>query len=146
MSVLTSITKEFHFEASHSLPNHEGKCSRDHGHSYRFTVMAVGFPQPMNGQSEEGMIVDYQRLSDCVEEHILSRVDHYDLNEVLKDEVPNTTAEHLAEWILRTLRAQIPEIAKVCVSETANTWASVSAAPFVDEDDFTRKLDPREER
>ena len=139
MTALTNITKEFHFEASHLLPNHESHCSRDHGHSYRFIVQATGFPQDMLGQSEEGMVLDYQRLTDCVEKFILSRVDHRNLNEVLKDEVPNTTAEHLAYWMLEVLRSEIPEVTQVQVSETAKCWASVHAGPLVMEEDFKRK-------
>lgn len=30
------VTKSFTFDASHFLPNHKGKCSTMHGHTYRF--------------------------------------------------------------------------------------------------------------
>lgn len=65
------ISKDFTFEASHVLPKHQGKCSQLHGHSWKLNVAVSG---SVNERS--GFVVDYGVLKACVEEHIISRIDH----------------------------------------------------------------------
>jgi 6-pyruvoyl tetrahydropterin synthase len=36
-----AISKTFKFEAAHSLVHHDGKCSREHGHSVLPTLLLV---------------------------------------------------------------------------------------------------------
>ena len=52
---MTSIWKDFHFDAAHWLPHvPEGhKCGRMHGHTYRVRVWCRG------AINDRGMIVDY---------------------------------------------------------------------------------------
>ncbi len=70
------VRKKFTFEASHILPNHPGKCSRLHGHSWGLTVSVAG---PVN--AETGMVVDFYALSRCVKENVIDHLDHTHLGQ-----------------------------------------------------------------
>lgn len=58
------ISKTFEFHAGHRLPNHDGKCSRMHGHTYRVDVMVSGNVTDEEGSSSQGMLVDFGILKE----------------------------------------------------------------------------------
>ena len=91
-----SITKIFRFEAAHHLPGHQGKCARPHGHSYRLEVTISGPIKDAPGESDHGMVMDFGELSHTVNNSVIERLDHQDLNAVTG---LHTTAENLAHWI-----------------------------------------------
>ena len=97
-----SITKIFRFEAAHHLPGHQGKCARPHGHSYRLEVTISGPIKDAPGESDHGMVMDFGELSHTVNNSVLERLDHQDLNAVTG---LHTTAENLAHWIWDELTA-----------------------------------------
>src|SRR5258708_12824700 len=74
------LTKQFHFEAAHSLPGHRGKCARLHGHSYQLEVTLRGPIKQAPGASDDGMVMDFDDLSSLVRQAVLDRLDHQDLN------------------------------------------------------------------
>ena len=113
-----TVTKEFKFEAAHSLPHlPEGhKCCRQHGHSYRVRIEVDGEPDA------RGMVMDYADISAAVKP-IIATMDHYDLNDVMYPRM--TTAENLAKWIYDAIDAEW--VSRVVVFETADT--SVVYAP-----------------
>lgn len=82
----TSVTCSFTFEAAHRLDWHPGKCRNLHGHSYRLDVTVSG---PLDGN---GVVVDFDQLSEIVHRAVIDHWDHRDLNEV----IDNPTAELLA--------------------------------------------------
>lgn len=104
------ITREFTFEASHHLPGHQGKCRRPHGHSYRLQVSLRGPIIDAPGQSDDGMVMDFEDLKQIVTTTILEHLphsllrdtiqcggmDHNDLNALTGI---RTTAENLVHWI-----------------------------------------------
>jgi 6-pyruvoyltetrahydropterin/6-carboxytetrahydropterin synthase len=92
--VRTSVTCTFTFEAAHRLEWHPGKCRNLHGHSYRLDVTVSGPLDP------NGVVIDFDQLTEIVEHEVIDRWDHRDLNEVLD----NPTAELLAHraWELLT--------------------------------------------
>jgi len=94
------VTKIFHFESAHHLPGHRGKCAHLHGHSYRLEVTIRGPIKDAPGESDHGMVMDFDDLSRTVKNSVIERLDHRDLNEVTGLQ---TTAENLArmvgEWI-----------------------------------------------
>jgi 6-pyruvoyltetrahydropterin/6-carboxytetrahydropterin synthase len=96
------ITRIFRFEAAHHLPEHQGKCARLHGHSYRVEVTLRGPVKDAPGESDHGMVMDFAELGQLMAEAILLRVDHQDLNAVTGI---YTTAENLAHWIWQELLA-----------------------------------------
>ena len=115
------IRKLFRFEAAHVLPHHPGKCSRLHGHSYRFEV-AVDGPLQQTGPAQ-GMVVDFDEIAAVVRPHVVERLDHSSLNDVL----PNPTAEHIALWIWHELAPRLAGLSEVVVWETATACAVVRA-------------------
>jgi 6-pyruvoyltetrahydropterin/6-carboxytetrahydropterin synthase len=110
--VRVRLTKEFTFEAAHSLPKApEGhKCRRLHGHSFRVEVTVEGEVDP-----KTGWFIDYGVILEQVEP-LRAKLDHYHLNEV--PGLENPTSEHLARWIWERLRPALPSLAKVTVHET----------------------------
>ena len=112
---MLTVSKEFRFEAAHHLPNHDGKCKRPHGHSYRVVVHCCG-PVQMAGP-KQGMVVDYADIAAAVEP-ILRALDHRNINEILPFV---TTAENLALYLVERLQPKLPSLAAVDVHETAST-------------------------
>jgi 6-pyruvoyltetrahydropterin/6-carboxytetrahydropterin synthase len=90
------LTKIFHFEAAHDLPGHRGKCARLHGHSYKLEVTVRGPISEVEGESNTGMVMDFEDVSRIVRGSIIERLDHRYLNEVV---LVRTTAENLAHWM-----------------------------------------------
>jgi 6-pyruvoyltetrahydropterin/6-carboxytetrahydropterin synthase len=142
------ISKEYKFEASHILPNHDGKCARLHGHSYRVVVEVTGDVSERKNSSREGMIIDYAILDQLVSPIIVEMdhrhlMDHYDTDIVsgwcieagfedwFYEVGARTTAENLARHIFQRVftkeaLSRMPQLryAKVTVKETVKTSAS----------------------
>jgi 6-pyruvoyltetrahydropterin/6-carboxytetrahydropterin synthase len=53
---MTTVAKQFRWEAAHRLPWHTGPCRHLHGHSYRMVVELGGEP------NARGMVLDFQDL------------------------------------------------------------------------------------
>lgn len=111
------ICKQFTFEAAHVLPHHPGKCSRLHGHSYRLEVFVDG-PLQSSGPAS-GMVVDFDEIAGTVREHVIDRLDHRSLNELLE----NPTSELIIEWIWQSLASHLPGLAQLVLWETATAYA-----------------------
>ncbi len=99
---------EFYFAAAHRLPRYEGPCFRMHGHNYKLFVALEGEVDPRTG-----MIADFGDVKHVVQEHVLARVDHRTLNDLLE----NPTAENIARWIWEALEAHLPGLAEVRLYE-----------------------------
>ena len=122
------ITKIFRFEAAHSLPGHRGKCARPHGHSYTLEVTLRGPIRTTPGASDEGMVMDFEDLSQLVQHVVLERLDHQDLNVATGI---RTTAENLVHWIWdMLLQVGLPEalLYRLCLWETAHNRVEITAA------------------
>jgi len=115
----TQICKEFTFHAAHFLPHHEGQCRRMHGHSYKLEVRVVGVVNEATGDSDEGMLFDFEILKQIYKQRIEPYVEHENLNETLKGKLPGTwivarnldtpltTCENLARWIADEFHHQL---------------------------------------
>lgn len=121
-----TLTKEFKFEAAHQLHNHNGKCRKLHGHSYRVVVEVQGEVRDADGGPDEGMVIDFGHIKD-VWRDFEPLLDHRDLNETLGEQVGPTTAENIAGWLLEEFKARIPVVSAVTVFETASSSATVRA-------------------
>ncbi len=99
---------EFYFAAAHRLPRYDGPCFRQHGHNYKFFVAVEGDVDPRTG-----MIADFGVLKQVVQEEVLARVDHRNLNDILD----NPTAENIARWIWEALERRLPGLAEVRLYE-----------------------------
>ncbi len=81
------ITRKVHFSSAHRIYNPNwpdeknysvfGGCSNPnwHGHNYVLEVTLVGEPNP-----ETGYVYDLKKLKDLLQEKIVSKVDHKNLN------------------------------------------------------------------
>lgn len=94
ISTMFEITKRFTFEASHQLPWHQGKCQRLHGHSYKLEVTLES-----QGLDHNGIVVDFDVLSEIVDKGVVKRFDHQHLNEFFE----NPTAEVIALEVYRII-------------------------------------------
>lgn len=82
-----------------------GKCNNPnwHGHNYRLEVTVAGYPNP-----ETGYVIDLGKLQQIIEEKILEKCDHKNLNlEVpfLNDIIPTT--ENLVKAFFGELEEEI---------------------------------------
>lgn len=101
------ICKWYTFEAAHDLPLHNGKCVRLHGHSYKLEVEIEGRVKLIQGDSDDGMVMDFAVLDEYVEREIIDLLDHTYLNDSSSVPVPRTTAELLCEAIAARLALRI---------------------------------------
>ncbi|HKG70225.1 MAG TPA: 6-carboxytetrahydropterin synthase [Segetibacter sp.] len=115
MNNKVAVYRKEHFNAAHRLHNSMwdastntsvfGKCNNAnyHGHNYELIVKVVGEPDP-----ETGFVIDLKLLSEVIEESILNRFDHKNLNLDLEEFTKvNPTAENIAIVIYRMLREKL---------------------------------------
>jgi 6-pyruvoyltetrahydropterin/6-carboxytetrahydropterin synthase len=122
----TRICKTFRFEAAHQLPQHDGKCARPHGHSYRVDVYIVG-PLDVAGP-KRGMVMDFADIGGVWADELEPALDHRDLNESIGADVMETTAECIAQWCYEQFTDAISgDVERVRVWETASSWAEYPA-------------------
>jgi 6-pyruvoyltetrahydropterin/6-carboxytetrahydropterin synthase len=70
------LTKQFRFEAAHSLEGYDGACSQIHGHSYLLEVTVEGVPLDSVGNPKDGMVMDFGVLKSIVNREVVDRLDH----------------------------------------------------------------------
>ncbi|KUO95974.1 6-carboxytetrahydropterin synthase QueD [Ferroacidibacillus organovorans] len=90
-----TITKEFTFDAAHHLYAYKGKCANLHGHTYRLVVSVSDV------LDEIGLSIDFGDVKALVKTHVVDRLDHTYLNEVLPP--MNTTAENMIVWMFEEI-------------------------------------------
>lgn len=121
------ICKILRFEASHVLPKHPGKCSRLHGHSYILEVEVEGAVNP-----DTGMVLDFATLSDLLQDHVFSVLDHRHINEVFigLGWPGETTAENIVRFVWSQLEMGVrrngASLLRVRLWETATSFAEKS--------------------
>lgn len=120
------IGKRYEFSASHRLPNHNGKCRRQHGHNYMLEVEVEGITKQEPGASDEGMVMDFAKL-DAVVDSLIEQLDHHDINQdipAFKVGYP-PTAENIVMWVVDNLRLFNKEInfSRIRLWETNKCYA-----------------------
>lgn len=115
VSVRTTVTRCFTFEAAHQLPWHPGKCRNLHGHGYRLEVTVEG---PVG---ENGMVRDFADVEAVVVREVIDRYDHTYLNGFFE----NPTAELIAQDVWKRLEAADLEVAGIRLWETADSMVEV---------------------
>ena len=88
-----AMVREFRFEAAHRLAWHPGKCARVHGHSYRLEVTVEG------QVDDRGVIMDFADVKAAVNEAVMDKVDHRDLNEVIENPTAERIVTQIGEWL-----------------------------------------------
>lgn len=113
------IYKEFRFEAAHTLPHHDGKCRRLHGHSWVGRIYVKGERLVESG-TKQGMVVDYGEIKQYIKPLLDGYLDHYYLNESTGLESP--TSEEIAKWVFDKLEASgLPGLYAVEIRETCTS-------------------------
>jgi 6-pyruvoyltetrahydropterin/6-carboxytetrahydropterin synthase len=110
-----AVYRKEHFNAAHRLNNPGwdeatnervfGKCNNPHfhGHNYELVIKVTGVPDPLTGY-----VLDMKVLSDIVQENVIERFDHKNLNEDTAEfKSLNPTAENIAVVIYNILREKI---------------------------------------
>lgn len=110
-----AVFRREHFNAAHRLYNPQwddakntqvfGKCSNPHyhGHNYELEIKVTGIPN-----AATGYVMDMKVLSDLVQEQVLARFDHKNLNlDTPEFKNLNPTAEHIAIVIYDLLRPKL---------------------------------------
>jgi 6-pyruvoyltetrahydropterin/6-carboxytetrahydropterin synthase len=122
------MTKRYRFCAAHrlhadhltSLENRTtfGKCNNPNGHGHNYVVLVT---VRSSGEQESR---DLQRLDHVVNETIVKRFDHRDLNGDPEFAERTTTGENLAKLIWELLAPQLPagQLEKVGVIETRDNY------------------------
>jgi len=110
------VTRRAHFNAAHRLHNPAwsddenrrvfGPCANPnfHGHNYNLDVSVIGEPDP-----HTGFVIDINTLKGVIEDRVLSRFDHRNLNlDVPEFADLNPTAENIVVVCWRLLAPALP--------------------------------------
>ncbi len=133
----TAVYRKEHFNAAHRLFVPEwskedndalfGKCNNPnfHGHNYEVILKVTGETNPITGY-----VIDMKFLSDLMQEHVIKKFDHKNLNldtEEFKN--LNPTAENIAMVIWTKLRDKIDKKydLKVILYETERNFVEYPA-------------------
>ena len=76
MGKMIRLTKEFRFEMAHALWNYDGLCKHFHGHSYILRVTVIGEPIADPTNPKYGMVMDFGKLKQIVNQEVVHRLDH----------------------------------------------------------------------
>ena len=111
----TAVFRKAHFNSAHRLhtPHFDDKTNNEifglcnnpnyHGHNYELIVKIVGFID-----EKTGYVFDLKILNDIINEEIIERFDHKNLNlDTQEFKNLNPTAENIAKIIYELLRKKI---------------------------------------
>ena len=140
------ITRRLEFDAGHRIPNHTSQCRHLHGHRYAIEITLSGGIITAEGQSEQGMVMDFSDVKRIANEKLVDAWDHAFLvyhgdrvvsdflaslpehKTVILDAVP--TAENLAQIAFNILDPAYRDtygnrlrLERVRLYETPNNWA-----------------------
>jgi 6-pyruvoyltetrahydropterin/6-carboxytetrahydropterin synthase len=150
------ITRRLEFDAGHRIPYHESQCRHLHGHRYTLEVTLSGDVVTEEGQSDQGMVMDFGQVKAIAMAHLVDHWDHAFLvyandkpvrafleslpehKTVVLDAVP--TAENLAMTAFRILAPHYDaafgrqlRLELIRVYETPNCWAQADRRVLVDD-------------
>jgi len=122
------VVKQIEWDMGHRVMNHNSKCKNVHGHRYKVEVALEGDLVNIDGESSQGMVIDFSNIKKIVTENIHDVLDHgfmiWNQDEKLinffsqnpefkKIIVPfTTTAENISKWIFDQLDDKFTDIFK----------------------------------
>lgn len=109
------VCKVFYFDAAHYLPEHTGNCKHLHGHTYKLEIVVEDTVKP------DGMVIDFSMIKSIVDKEIIQKLDHQQLNDILK--IP--TAEHIVTWIAKQLETKLP-LSSIRLWEGEGKWVQLT--------------------
>jgi 6-pyruvoyltetrahydropterin/6-carboxytetrahydropterin synthase len=120
----TSVIRKVNFNSAHRLYNPKwddkkndevfGLCNNPnyHGHNYELFVKVTGAIDP-----ETGYVIDLKILNDILQEEIVERFDHRNINlDVAEFKNLNPTAENIAKVIYDILKPKLDPQLKVQIT------------------------------
>ena len=134
---MLTVTKIFKFEAAHHLPHYEGACHNVHGHSYKLEVTIGGSVVTSTSNPKCGMICDFKDLKKLVNEIVVDKYDHSNLNDYFE----NPTAENMVKQIALDIIAGLPKncyLVSCKLWETETSYAEYNVSYEVFRDSITR--------
>lgn len=136
------ISKEFSFEAAHTLYGYDGLCKHVHGHSYKLLVSVIGYPIAEEQHPKLGMVMDFGELKKIVNTLIIDKLDHSWIVNERDPQVHNLpkhtmfdrvivvpyqpTSENMLIDFADILKAALPtyvELKYILLKETATSYA-----------------------
>ncbi|HEY8609490.1 MAG TPA: 6-carboxytetrahydropterin synthase QueD [Noviherbaspirillum sp.] len=147
---MLTITRKLEFDAGHRIPDHKSQCRNLHGHRYTLEITLVGEVIRQEGNSENGMIMDFSDVKALAKAHLVDVWDHafiaYERDTavlaflnglpghktVVIKSIP--TVENLAQAAFDILRPVYQDrygtglrLHKLVLHETPNCWAEITA-------------------
>jgi 6-pyruvoyltetrahydropterin/6-carboxytetrahydropterin synthase len=147
---MLTITRKLEFDAGHRIPDHKSQCRNLHGHRYTVEITLTGQVIEQEGNSDNGMIMDFSDVKAIASQHLVDVWDHaflvYAKDAPVRDflaSLPNhktvvidciPTVENLARTAFEILKAAYIDrygtglkLQKLVLHETPNCWAEISA-------------------
>ena len=127
-----TVTRRLHFSAAHRVHNPAmsdeenrrtfGKCNNPnwHGHNYILDVSVRG---PVDDRT--GYVIDLSRVKEIVEQAVLAKVDHRNLNvevDFLRDVIPTTENVVVAFWRVLEPVLRPARLTRLVLWETVNNY------------------------
>ena len=127
-----TVTRRLHFSAAHRVHNPAmsdeenrrvfGKCNNPnwHGHNYILDVSVKG-----SLDEKTGYVLDLSRVKDIVEQHVVSKVDHRNLNlevDFLREVIPTSENIIVAFWRVLEPALRPARLSRLVLWETVNNY------------------------
>jgi 6-pyruvoyltetrahydropterin/6-carboxytetrahydropterin synthase len=148
---MLTITRKLEFDAGHRIPDHKSQCRNLHGHRYTLEITLTGEVIDADGNSDNGMIMDFSDVKALAKQHLVDVWDHAfivyekddkvldflsslpDHKTVVIDRIP--TVENLAQVAYTILKTVFIDrfgtglrLHKLVLHETPNCWAEITDA------------------
>ena len=145
---MLTITRKLEFDAGHRIPDHKSQCRNLHGHRYTLEITLTGQVIDHDGQTDNGMIMDFSDVKALAKENLVDLWDHAflvyekdtqvkeflqslpDHKTVVLNRVP--TVENLAQIAFDILKTVYTDrystglsLSRIKLFETPNCWAEV---------------------
>ena len=146
---MLTITRKLEFDAGHRIPDHKSQCRNLHGHRYTLEITLTGAVISVEGNSDNGMIMDFSDIKALAKEHLVDPWDHAFLvyqhdtavreflatlpghKTVVIDRIP--TVENMAQLAFDILKVAYTDrygtglhLHKLVLHETPNCWAEIT--------------------
>ncbi len=145
---MLTITRKLEFDAGHRIPDHNSQCRNLHGHRYVLEITLTGGVIEQDGQSDNGMIMDFSDVKKLANSALVDVWDHaflvYEKDHAVRaflDSLPNhktvvlplvPTIENLAKIAFDILKNTYTDnfgtgltLHKIKLFETPNCWAEI---------------------
>ena len=116
-----TVVKELVFDSAHFITDHPAKCSNLHGGRYTLQVKVAGRIDPITG-----CVIDYGYLKRVVNQRVVERFDHHNLNFVASELAWRSSTEMLSVYIWEQLINYLPGLVELQLYETAQSWCHYS--------------------